>query len=514
MGNSNEKTTFGQGLISTVVVCALVLVGYTAWVLWQGAAGETRHLALESPWLLTPAVLADPITTAANFRATLAATLVIAMHIVGAGVAAALLTALLYFTVDECRRHFDARSRRSLANPDSPAYLKPPRPWIEPVIRTQKGTVVRDITPMAQVRLDRASIQTNGNARTPLQQLEIALMQILAAHREWPADPSGHHANTNLHQHSLNVRRALRERAGKSQTTGLLQFTGPLGLAHDIGKILAYKKIENPGTRTAARRWLPAWIQRWVPRRAQPIKRKWVIQSKKHDRLSAFIVSMMPEFQRLPSGQRQTLLTVLAYTHDVGSIPRQYTTDREMALIHMLREVDGLATRDEKAHAPPPEQDTGIVEAVNNALDYIIPQLNINRYQGGLADGWTNAAIDYVAIQESKVREKLEAFVDGDQYQALSLGMKARRSGHPATEVLRKALYERQWLIEEYEGYSPPSTLFSLKVGIRTFDNNLLLDRDALEAAYPDVVDQWGDNEYVIKIIKSREARNPATEDA
>lgn len=331
------------------------------------------------------------------------------------------------------------------------------------------------VGPQSYLHLKRSLVEFSRPAQSPVEELEQALWSVLYAYRDWPADPAGHHADTDLLTHS----RAVAERM-RAETKGHPLAT-VLGLAHDLGKIIAYRpkeKVTESGTHTV-----------------------WTIASKRHDHHSAHLLRMLPEYQALPEKTKNTLNAVMSFSHHPEALPKNSTGRQELELLNALRKADGLATAADQRRTEDLASQPDVVEAVQKALASLLPRLNINAVSGGYADGWTLSLKDYVAVRETALREKLADYLTPDLVQALSL--RVDRTKHPATGVLYAALDGMGLLIHTHSGKQPEMGLFDARVGQVDFYRLFLLRREKL-AEMGELLEEWGECEFKIKLLNPR----------
>jgi hypothetical protein len=467
--------------ISALVYLATVInAGYVAYlyVTEQNLAFNQR--VLEIAYLFKPAFLLEAIGTG-GVIATILGSITISVHYLAIG-AGAVLTAFVItkFLFSRASAVSDSTKNTSPNTLDGGGYLVSNSEQVRVVLSVyvkdpdhKEGvskTILTNVFPQAYIRLDRASVAFNRPPTSPTEKLERALWQILAKHKEWPADPNGHHAQTSLYDHSRKVMEKMME------TTNGHPLARVIGLAHDIGKIIAYQKDHKLNL--------------------------WKIRTKQHDALSAHIVRMLPEFREIPPDQQNTVDVVLAYSHKPDKAPKRRTTHQELSLLRHLRLVDGLATAEDKEQIGDLVANTDAMNEIKEGLRRLIPRLNINSVRpDGYADGWTTDILDYIAIKEASLRESLDGYLNPKL--TIALGLKMDTPHHPATQVIRTALNEMGYLIERYAGHLPSRGMFSAKVGKVTFHNIFLLKRQSLEQEAPDVVSTWGNCKFQIKISHS-----------
>lgn len=313
------------------------------------------------------------------------------------------------------------------------------------------------------LRLDRTDIKLPHTPSTPIENMERAIIEILAAHRDHPSDPDGHHAGVPLFEHSMAVAKKMRNRAGEDPLARLL------GLAHDFGKLVAYRK--DPKAHNG-----------------------WRVVAPAHDLMSANLVRLMPEYVKLSAEDQRVLRFVLKYYHAPQMAPAQ-TPQRARVLIQKLRWADSLVTGENQRSASTHASNDNVIKVVAETLLEVIPNLNINRIRDANADGFTGAAYDFCAVMEYPLRLGLSTHLQNERIvQSLALRTdKDKGTEHPATPVILKALKSTGLLIESYKNLTPPNGRFDIKSNTSTFRDVFLLDRAKLEKLYPEQVKQWGD---------------------
>lgn len=325
-----------------------------------------------------------------------------------------------------------------------------------------------------QIRLNRSAVSISRQPKTPLEELEYALVQILYAHRDWTCDPAGHHATVGLFEHSKAVMTRMAEQSQHP-------LARVVGWSHDIGKLLAY---EYKGG-------------------------KWHSKSKRHDRMSGEIVRHLPEFWKLSEMDRRTLSRVLSYSH-AEKLPMTLS-DEARELISALKIADGISTRNDKATSKQALGQDAVKKAVQAALQVVIPTLNINDMKkNGKAAGWTIEGVSYVAVTESAVRESIGPHLEHRIAQLVQadVSIEGNRE-HPLTRAIVDALREQNLLIERYGGSQPVEAhdgLFDVKSGRVKFIDVLLLDKQKLQEMHEGLVERWKSSGYPLRIMPSRRA--------
>jgi hypothetical protein len=279
-----------------------------------------------------------------------------------------------------------------------------------------------------------------------------------------------------MYDHSIRVMQRMKESSDHP-------LAKAVGLGHDIGKLLAYKKTAEG----------------------------WQITSKRHDRMSGEIVRHLPEFQRLKEDDRRTLSRVLSYAH-AKKLPRTLSTEAR-ELIQTLKVADGLTTSDDRQTSETALTNANVMETVRRVIDGLLPEININNYMGREhAEGWTIEGVEYVAILESKLRENIAGQLPHSIAQVLQAYVNVdSTSHHPMTraivstfedmELLTNAVGSGERRIEAHEG------LFDIKVGRQKFVDVLLLDKEKLAADRRINLKRWGSAGYNLRVRKSRRAK-------
>ena len=350
-----------------------------------------------------------------------------------------------------------------------------------------------DTDPFTQVflRIDRKPIATKRPPNTPVEKLEVALYELLAAHATVPASVGHHHADTNLYEHSLSIANAVvayyRDR----------DLNEPLarvaGLAHDIDKLLAYQE-KAPGV--------------WVKRK----------DATHHNTFSAFVVAQQPEFALLDQDDKHVLTIALRYYHHPDKLP-QHTHERIERLINAIRHADGNVIRSEKVSgvdaAREASSTSGLLDA---ALEKLLASANINDiHSTGIAWGWTKDALDVVVMPMSRLIESIGTFLPGELARQLQLGVETRRFDHPSIPVLLEALSRNNLLVNEYKDKTSATGLFDVKVSTKLWKSCVLLTKDRLEEIIPTTVPKWGNTTFTVRVLRAtadkRQAEDEELED-
>lgn len=325
-------------------------------------------------------------------------------------------------------------------------------------------------------RIDKASVGTReGIELTPHKRLYICIYAMLKAHPDVPASIGGHHADTDLFEHSLSVAKKVQAYfAERGKVEPLAQIAG---LAHDLDKLLAYKK--NGDT----------WGKN--------------VNATHHNKYAAYIVSTQPEFRELPEEDRNILVLALRYYHDPENLPIG-ASNRTETLIQALRMCDGYAIKEEKAAAVESLTDEQM-ESIEKALLDTICELNINGYlnKAGHAGGWTTPALEYVITPMSTVLELLGKHLPVDLNRKLQLDHETRTFTHPASRLVSQRLNQLGLLMTSYKSFESEHGLYDCRIGSTRFRAVLMIQKQELEKLRPGLQEKWGAAAYRVRITSA-----------
>ena len=345
---------------------------------------------------------------------------------------------------------------------------------IDPLTKeTRSGGKIDTLFDDTQYRIRRSNVNPKRAPQNEIEELELVLMQILHAHRNWSSDPAGHHATVGIFEHSIAVRNRMKE----SSSHPLARV---VGLAHDIGKLLAY----------------------------EPDGDGWKVKTKNHDRLSGEIVRHLPEFWNLRESDQRTLSRVLSYAHS-KKLPITLSSEAR-ELIQALKIADGLTTASDRSTSQRALERTDIMDQVKTVLAGLLSELNINNYQGREhTDGWTIEGVEYVAVLESKLRGYIAEHLPHNVATSLQAFVKVESTSyHPMTQAIVQSMTNLDLLITTigsgetkvvaHEG------LFDIKAGRQKFVDVLLLDKEKLSLYEGVNLRRWGSAGYRLRIKESR----------
>lgn len=470
------------GLFS-VAFCVIALVlGYTYYLMQTGKQLDVQAVALASSWYQVKPQWAKEIVSEGGYAGTLMAVIVI------------MFQGLLYCGAAYLAGYFGFRaldSKQSTPAKAAPTAKEAPSGVNSAEIRgselmvmlpkypgPNKGQMLGgaiDKAPYKQdfYRIDLVSVKTKEGAElTVYRQLTLALYGMLKAHPDVPASIGGHHADASLFEHSVTVAKKMQAFFTDQGKTEPLAYIA--GLAHDMDKLLAYKKSGD----------------------------KWVKNGNAthHSKYSAYVVSTQAAYHLLPEDERNSLVLALRYYHDPDNLPIG-ASNRTESLIKALRFCDGYAIQEEKVAGIESLNDDNM-DAVEKALVNTIRELNINNYMGtsGYAGGWTTPALDYVLSPMSTVLEMLGKHLPAELTRKLQLDHGTRTFAHPASKVVCERLNKLGLLMTSYKNYSSENGLYDTRVGGTRFRSVLMLQKSVLDELAPGLIEKWGTPAYGIRI--------------
>lgn len=348
---------------------------------------------------------------------------------------------------------------------------------------------ITDTDPFTQIflRADRKPIATKRPPSTPIEKLEVALYELLAAHPTVPASVGHHHADTNLYEHSLSIANAV---VAYFRDRGISEpLARVAGLAHDIDKLLAYQE-KAPGV--------------WVKRK----------DATHHNTFSAFLVAQQPEFALLDQDERHVLTIALRYYHHPEKLP-EHTHERIEKLINAIRHADGNVIRSEKSAgvdaAREASSTSGLLDA---AMEKLFATANINDiHSSGIAWGWTKDALELVVMPMSRLIESIGTFLPGELARQLQVGVETRRFDHPCIPVLLEALSRNGLLVNEYKDKISSTGLFDVKISTKLWKSCVLLSKERLQEIVPTTVPKWGNTTFTIRILRATADKRQAEDE-
>ncbi|MDF9779210.1 hypothetical protein [Pseudomonas baetica] len=483
--SSSSTIKLSSGLIALFTMLC-VLVGVYAFYLEEvGAALDYQADALAPTWfMIKPQFVIDEISNGGPVG-TLTA---IAMNIVHAVFYAGFVYSLVTMVFAQ---FFRARNKK---NPSAnQAQMSPSATGLYPCAidgstmmvmipearNPKTGEIIpgiQDDNPFTQVfmRCDRKPIVTARAPVTPIENLQLAVYELLEAHATTPASVGHHHADATLKDHSIELSKAvvayMKERSWEEPLARVA------GLAHDLDKLLAYQE-KQPGV--------------WVKRK----------DATHHNTYSAYLIAQQPEFSLLPPEDRFTLTMALRYYHHPKFLPIN-AGERVDRLISAIRHADGAVIQTEKAagivNAKESVNTTTILES---AMEQFFVRADINGYQGSHnAAGWTKDALEFVIIPMSRIIESIGEFVPNELSRQLQLNVDSRNFSHPAIPVIIDLLTKMDLLKTKHKDAESPTGRWDVKIGMKLFKACVLLDKDRISEMVPTTVPKWGMSAYDIKV--------------
>lgn len=476
---AGKKLSAFQGLSSLLFVCSALALGYAMYLHSTGRELIYQAEVVKNTFFVVPIEVLRWIRDG-DYSGTFIAVLVEIVYMtIYTSLCFGLGYAIVYLrntkTIRDGSYNYDSTNTSELEIKQFPDITSPNLLSVHDndiklvMVPDKESKPVEKVFPEVYLRLDRGSVEINRKPSTQIEKLELALMEILSAHRNWTCDPQQHHSDAGLLDHSVYVAKKLNDLSEGHKLSKII------GLSHDIGKIIAYRPKKKNG------------------------EIEWESVTNLHAKLSAQIVRMLPEFKKLDYNDRRTINTVLSYCHTPHRIPTK-TPPEVVRLLQKLRQADSLGIRADQQRGHNLSEDEQVVAEVVEAITTVIPTLNINSYKGKDSEGWTLSVVDYVAITENAIRQNLGAHLKSKVATQLQLKVPYKNNKrHPATRIIRKALQKMDLIIEEKSGINPQDGLFDIKVGKMRFKGVFLLKREPLVKQIPDIVEAWGESEYSLK---------------
>lgn len=463
---------------STLITFSLLLVGYGAFLVFSGRQAEFMLSVIESPLVFVPHMF-WPMLWEGGVTGLAVSLLILIGHVI----LATLFTMVIGIFMG--RRLFpmpDITPKEPKPTPERlgirgkgmKVTVKSPD-TVDPVTGgARKGYSLGFLYDDTQMRVDRSNVKSNRPPKNAVEELEFALLAILHRHQDWTCDPAGNHSTVGLYEHSLGVASRMRENTSHHLCT-------VIGLAHDIGKLLAYQRKGE---------------------------QQWKSISKIHDKLSGELVRHLAEFWALDPADQRTVSRVLSYSHS-DDLPANSSAEvRE--LITALKIADGLSTADDRATSQKALETESVQQTILDALVPILGRLNINNYEGKrLADGWTIEGVDYVAVLESRLRELIAQRLPHRTAQLLQANVPIESNrNHPMITALADAFRTLELLKTkvpngEADPISDFSGLFDMKVGKIPFRDVFLLKKDQLVENHGADIRRWGSAGFRLRVIPS-----------
>lgn len=497
--SSSSPANAKSAMFPMVVMLLLIMGGYAAYLVEIGQDLNYQAAALAPAWyMFKPRILTQIISDGGYLGTLVAVALNIVHALLFAAIAYSVVTIALggYFQA----RNGGGQVGDSVAPEPTISGLYPcdiPGSKMMVLIPDSKspstGEIiqgVKDDEPFGQVflRCDRASVSTARPPQTPIENLQVAILELFKAHPNVPASIGHHHADASLSDHSISISKAVAEYMRiKGWHEPLARVAG---LAHDVDKLLAYQE-KAPGD--------------WVKRK----------DATHHNTFSAHLIRQQPEFHELEADDQFTLTMALRYYHHPTQLPTN-VGDRVERLISAIRHADGKIIQTEKAAGIATAQAaTNTLDLVSAAIEKFLGVADINAYRGGQDAGWTKDAFEYVIIPMSRLIESLGDFLPNELARQMQLGVDTRSFSHPAIPVVRDALSKLGLLMPRIKDMESPTGMFDVKVGVKPWKACVLLEKDRISELLPTTVPKWGTTKYgMIRVLRPTLDKNETDEES
>lgn len=483
MSSNIKQVGTASGLGAFIIVFVFIQVVFVGLLEFAGYGTWYQRLVINADWLWVPLEAMQLMRDNPGTASTAIAAILMSANAAAYSAAA---MALAYWGYVWARpRQATRRDTGSLAvieSGDSRDVVEWKPDAVQFVMKPRGCGTLSGFMPSVAANIPRAKLKTNRPPKTALEKFELGLHEILVAHKNWSADPSGNHAKVGLLEHTKAVTEKMIAELPDEP------LARSIGLAHDIGKILAYKPVKKN-------------------RGEGKTEIIWKRVAKNHSSLSAHIVRLMPEFQALEPAQRLSINMVLSYQHDEYRLPKSAADATTRRLLQKIRLCDGIATRDDKLTAVNNAGEDGTVQAISEQIPKIVPGLNVNCRLNADddADGWTNTALDYVAIQADALKRNLKGMLPQEIENAISLHAQLPKNKEdPAFKALYLALKANDLIYEDYDGRDPKNALFWIRSGRYPFSNIFLMKRDRMEEVFPEWTKNLGDWHFPLKLVDAK----------
>lgn len=473
------------GVFATAFCCAALVLGYAYYLVQSNQHLDVQALALAPSWYQFKPVWARQVIAEGGFLGTVTALLLI------------MLQGVLYCSAAFIAGYFGIKhlSRK----PASGSSVKGSEAAVSKGVYTAEiqgselmvmlpkykgagkgqflgGEIDRNPYQQDFYRIEQAEIPTKAGVEpTAHQKLYLAIYGMLKQHPDVPASIGGHHADAPLFQHSISVSKMVKGfYSDRGKKEPLAQIAG---LAHDLDKLLAYKRNGD------------VWAKNG--------------NATHHNKYAAYIVSTQPEFHQLPEDDQQTLVLALRYYHDPDNLPIG-ASNRTEALIQALRMCDGYVIKEEKAAGVENLTDEQL-ETIEQALLNTVAELNINSYlnKNGHAGGWTTPALEYVITPMSTVLELMGKHLPVEMNRKLQLDHETRTFKHPAAKLVSERFNQLGLLMTTYKSFASELGLYDCRIGTTRFTAVLMLQKQVIEKLLPGLQEKWGTAAYRVRITRA-----------
>jgi len=286
MASKPSRVTSSSGLIALLSVLMAVIAGYSFYLLETHQALDFQaHMLSPSPFMVKPGIVVELISSG-GFVGTFVAVAVHAMHKI---LIVAIAFTLVMYGVGYWKKRREVQVQEQAAVSELKEQIfKAEIPGSQMLLSLndnydpltgERILGIVDNEPYSQrfFRIDAKRLTLKRQPATPFEHLQQEILEILAAHDDVPASIGNHHADASLAEHSKDVAKKVKSvmhRIGKVDP-----LTTLVGLAHDLDKLVAYKKAGS----------------------------SWVKNSKAthHNTYSAYIVRNLPKLQAIGQGRSE-----------------------------------------------------------------------------------------------------------------------------------------------------------------------------------------------------------------
>ena len=485
--STNSKVSNSTGIFALCFCFALILLGVTWYLMRTNQALDVQASALTPSWFYIKPAFVEGVIVSGGFFGTLAA---VSLNSFNALVYAGISFSAIYFlfhgiskpdksgSVEVVRQRPIANGENKAEIPGCELMVMLPN-FVDPENGEERNGHV-DSNPYRQVfyRIARKkTMVSDSSVQSPHNSLYLAIYEMLNGHRDVPASIGGHHADTDLFEHSKAVSKkviAFYKNKGLKEPLAAIS-----GLAHDLDKLLSYKRNGDVWTKN--------------------------VKATHHNKFAAYIVSTQPEFRALPEDDRNVLTLALRYYHDPENLPLG-ATQRVETLIKALRLSDGFAIQEEKA-AGVQNIEADSLSIIDQALIATLSELNINGYlsKAEHTTGWTTPALEYVLTPMSAVIEKIGKHLTGELVRKLQLDHETRTFNHPASKILGERFASMNVLMTAYKNFKSDRGLYNVRIGNTRFKAVLMLEKRVLSPLIPGLIEKWDTAPYSIRITGATE---------
>lgn len=315
-----------------------------------------------------------------------------------------------------------------------------------------------DVSPIAVAPV---TLRVTGIDATKITQFERDAMGCIHAHGDIPADVDGHHGSTLL-EHTINVWAQAAKRHGAGSIQALM------AAAHDLGKVLSYKKIDGV----------------------------WVKTNNRHEQLSVTVARLLPGFMHLEEPVRRSLISAMIATvsgwtpNDMGQDVKQAITDTRLA--------DMSATAGEKL-AKNWAQPSLLEPFVRSAIVKMLTTANINRSRDQSAphDGIYVSGRHIIFVKIRTIRKYVSEQLPMDARISLRADKDPHSVSHDANEPIMRCLKATGMCLVTIDDVRSESGYYKIRSGRTMYDWIVAIPDSLAEETLQTI---WGDWEYDVDV--------------